>query len=47
MEVDVDAGGVAEGDFEGDVGRGGFGSQVGRFGTRPYSVTQLRHDIGD
>lgn len=26
VEVDVDAGGVAPGDFEGDVGRGGFGS---------------------
>jgi hypothetical protein len=26
VEVDVDAGGVAEGDFEGDVGMSGFGT---------------------
>ena len=26
VEVDVDAGGVAPGDFEGDVGRGGLGA---------------------
>jgi len=31
VEVDVDAGGVAPGDFEGDVGKGGGG-----FETRPY-----------
>lgn len=36
MEVDVDAGGVAEGDFEGNVGRCGFGSQVDGFKTRTY-----------
>jgi hypothetical protein len=36
VEVDVDAGGVAVGDFEGDVGRGGLGACRGGFGTRPY-----------
>jgi len=37
VEVDVDAGGVAEGDFEGDGCMGGFGTRpYGRVGTRPY-----------
>ncbi len=59
MKVDVDAGGVAPGDFEGDVGRGGFGTRPygvlgswrGGFGTRSYGwiggVAEVCHFRGD
>ena len=44
VEVDVNAGWVAPGDFEGDVGKGGGGFETRPYGwscTRPYGVAEV------